>query len=185
MEPASISDSPNLPRLTIVVGRPGAGKTTLSRKLAERIHCPLITRDSIKEGLVNTSGDKGTPGGSLGWAAVETFFAVVELLVGRGVTLVAEAHFGRGLWEERIDRLKELAQVSLVVCEVDPELAHARVLQRRLEDPHWDQFHNSPVDQRQQPVLNYLPPDLHVSTLLVDCRDEYVPDLEAIYQFTR
>jgi len=43
-------------RLIVVTGRPGSGKTTLAHTLAKAIHCPLISRDEIKEGLVNTTG---------------------------------------------------------------------------------------------------------------------------------
>ena len=36
----------------------GSGKTSLSKKLAERLWMPVISRDEIKEGYVNTHGVK-------------------------------------------------------------------------------------------------------------------------------
>ena len=44
------------PMCIIVTGRPGSGKTTLSKKLARRLWMPVISRDEIKEGYVNTYG---------------------------------------------------------------------------------------------------------------------------------
>ncbi len=171
--------------LAIVAGRPGAGKSTLAHKLAKRIHCPLISRDAIKEGLVNTMGDKGAPGGALAAEAIEAFFAVVELLLERRVTLVVDAFFPQEFWNHHIDRIKKLASVKLVFCDVDLETARHRMMQRRLEDKHWDEFHNQPVDQKSVPPTRYEPLDLGVPRLIVDCRTEYCPDLESIFRFTK
>lgn len=44
------------PKCIIVTGRAGAGKTTLAKKLGERLWMPVISRDEIKQGYVNTFG---------------------------------------------------------------------------------------------------------------------------------
>jgi predicted kinase len=177
--------APTLPTLTIVAGRPGAGKTTLARKLAGHIHCPLIGRDMIKEGIVNTTGDKGAPGGVLAMEACIAFFATIELLLKNRVTLVAEGFLGQQLWAQHMPRLTNLARVRLIQCQADPELAHARVIQRRLDDPRWDEFHNSPVDQTKKPPQNYALLELGVPTLIVDCTDHYAPDFDTVFRFTQ
>jgi broad-specificity NMP kinase len=46
------------PKCIIVTGRPGSGKTTLSKKLGERLCMPVISRDVMKEGYVNAFGIK-------------------------------------------------------------------------------------------------------------------------------
>ena len=46
----------NKPRLIAVTGRPGSGKTTLARALAQRLRLPAVIRDEIKEGYVRTQG---------------------------------------------------------------------------------------------------------------------------------
>jgi len=42
------------PKLVIITGRPGSGKSTLAHIIAKEIRCPLISRDEIKEGYINT-----------------------------------------------------------------------------------------------------------------------------------
>src|SRR5437660_11700440 len=46
------------PKCIIITGQPGSGKTTLAKKLGERLWMPVISRDDIKEGYVNTYGVK-------------------------------------------------------------------------------------------------------------------------------
>jgi len=174
-----------LPILTIVGGRPGTGKSTLAHLLAKRIHCPLISRDAIKEGIVNTLGDKGTPGGTPTPEAVATFFSVIELLLQNQVTLVADVFFPEESWRAHIDRLKKIATVNFVFCQVDVETASHRMTKRRQEDAQWDEFHNKPVFQKTMPSTRYEPPKLDIPLLIVDCQKEYDPDIESIFRFTK
>ena len=44
----------NKPLLLVVTGRPGSGKTTLAKKLGEKAYLPVISRDEIKEGYLQT-----------------------------------------------------------------------------------------------------------------------------------
>lgn len=46
------------PKCIIITGQPGSRKTTLAKKLGERLWMPVISRDEIKEGYVNTYGVK-------------------------------------------------------------------------------------------------------------------------------
>jgi len=46
------------PKCIIVTGRAGSGKTTVSKKLGRQLWMPVISRDEIKEGYVNTFGVK-------------------------------------------------------------------------------------------------------------------------------
>jgi adenylate kinase family enzyme len=50
---SELSDDSPRPLLVIVCGKPGSGKTTLARRLAEMdaLGPPLLSRDAIKVGL--------------------------------------------------------------------------------------------------------------------------------------
>lgn len=170
------------PTLIVVTGRPGAGKTTLAHALARAVRCPAVCRDEIKEGLVRTTGDAGEPGTDLQRHATDVFFDTLTLLLGRGVTVVAEAAFQDGVWAPRLEPLRALARVRVVLCEVDPELAHARKVARGLEDPARAQYH---PERHDQSAGSYDPPRLDVPTLRVDTSDGYRPTIDTIVEFAR
>jgi predicted kinase len=171
------------PALIVVTGRPGAGKTTLAHALARAVPCPAVCRDEIKEGLVWTAGDAGEPGGDLQRHATDAFFDVLALLLGRGVTVVAEAAFQDRVWAPRLEPLRALARVRVVLCEVAPELARARQVARGLGDPGRARFH--PEGAGDRAAGSYEPPRLDVPTLRVDTSDGYQPTFDTIVEFAR
>ncbi|HEX6372518.1 MAG TPA: AAA family ATPase [Longimicrobium sp.] len=170
------------PALIVVAGPPGAGKTTLAHALARAVRCPAVCRDEIKEGLVCTAGDGGEPGAGLQRHATDAFFDTLALLLGRGVTVVAEAAFQDRVWAPRLEPLRAVARVRVVLCEIGPELAHARQAARDLGDPARARFHpKGPV--RDRVAGSFDPPRLDVPTLRVDTSDGYRPAFDAIVEF--
>jgi len=168
--------------LTVVTGRPGAGKTTLAHDLARAVRCPLVARDEIKEGLVCTAGDVTTDNqDDLQRLATDVFFDVLALMLGRGVTLVAEAAFQHNVWAARLEPLRAVARLRIVVCEIDPERALARRTARARADADRQRFH----PERTDVTAGYDPPRLDVPTLLVDTSDGYQPAFESIVEFAR
>jgi predicted kinase len=172
------------PALIVVTGRPGAGKTTLAHALARAVRCPALCRDEIKEGLVCTTGDDGESAGDLQRGATDAFFDALALLLDRRVTVVAEAAFQHKVWAPRLEPLLAVARVRVVLCEIDPERAHARRVARALDDPDRARLHPEGAG-RDEPATRYDPPRLDVPTLRVDTSDGYRPDLDAIVAFAR
>jgi predicted kinase len=178
-----------LPTLIIITGRPGSGKTTLAHSLAKATHCPLISRDEIKEGFVNTTGNAGTPGDDIGRQIYETFFETLNLLLTHRITLVAEAAFQHKLWAPKLEPLQKIASLRIIHCEIDPKLARSRHIERGLADPSRERFHGDLAIQafregRELPIETYDPPHLDVPTLNVDTSDGYNPTLQSIVSFT-
>jgi len=87
----------------------GEGNALLAHALAREVACPAICRDEIKEGLIHTTREFGTPNARVGAHVLEAFFGTLELLLRHRVTLVAEASFQHPVWAPRLERLASIA----------------------------------------------------------------------------
>lgn len=175
------------PRLIIVTGRPGAGKTTLARTLSQAAHLPVVSRDEIKEGYVHTRGQScGNLPPDTNAIVTNLFFKTVEQLLDGGVSLIAEAAFQHRLWHAHLTPLAVKAQIEILICRPgDDCVAQERYLQRGLADPAREYFHGDPgVDLLRrgiQPQLtSYDAPHLDVPTHFVDTSDGFDPSIDAL-----
>jgi GTPase SAR1 family protein len=177
----------NKPKCIIVTGRAGAGKTTLSKKLARELWMPVISRDEIKEGYVNTFGvkhDQLPP--DTDRLVTDFFFLIVNQYLAANISIVIEAAFQHAVWEWRMPKILELSQPFIILCTVEMETAAQRHLQRGLANPRREFYHE---DKRvslyratgqigtPQP---YIAPNFDVPTIQVSTENDYSPTLEEI-----
>jgi predicted kinase len=180
------------PKCIIVAGRPGSGKTALAKKLSERLWMPVISRDEIKEGYVNTYGvkhDQLPPDSNR--LVSDFFFAIVNEYLASKVSVIVEAAFQHDVWKGRMPEILELASATIVVCSVDDAVAAARHLQRGLENPNREFFHGDKRVAHYRStgeVLSpesYAAPQLNVPTIHVSTEREYEPSLDEIVKQIR
>ena len=138
---------------------------------------------------MRTAGDAGAPEGDedLTRRATDAFFDALALLLGRGVTVVAEAAFQHKVWAPRLEPLQAVARLRVVLCELDAERALARRVVRGAGDPERARFHPETTghDRSAGTAGSYEPPRLEVPMLRVDTSDGYQPAFEAIVEFAR
>ena len=177
------------PSLTVVTGRPGSGKTTLAHALAKKIHCPAFCRDEFKEGFVNAANSSHAElADNVNGAIYETFFEAIELMLSKGISLVAEAAFQHKLWAPRLKPLCRVSKVAIIICVVDAKLARARFIERGLANSARERFHGDGAvhaarEGIELPIGEYIPPDLAVPMVCVDTTDGYNPSIDELASF--
>ena len=103
---------------------------------------PVISRDGIKEGYVNTFGvkhDQLSP--DTDGIVSDFFFDIVSLYLTNKVSVIIEAAFQHAVWEARMPMILELSIPLFIVCSIDEEIAAQRHLRRGLADPRREFYH--------------------------------------------
>lgn len=178
------------PRCIIITGRPGSGKTTLAQQLAAKLSLPLISRDVLKEGYVNTYGiSHNELPDNTNSIVTEFFFEIVGQYLSGKVSVIIEAAFQHKLWAHYFQKIEMLSIPSMILCELEPKLAAERHLQRGLADSRREFFHgDARVTHFRETgkVLSpeiYVAPELEVPTMKVSTIKDYDPPIEEIIAF--
>jgi len=105
-----------------------------------------------------------------------------EIRLTRRITLIVEAAFQHKLWFPKLSPMKEIAQVRVIVCTIDAQLAKSRFIERGITDPERSTFHEDwAAEQADEMLLRpYEPPAMGVPTLHVDTSEGYQPGIDDI-----
>ena len=177
------------PPLVIVSGAPATGKTTLASRLADELQLPVLSKDLIKETLLDALGPPGIDlEGSrrVGMASYAVLHAVVGRLVDAGVGVIVESNFSRGQSEGELRPLAARTRAVLIHCETSA----TEVVRRYTERDQRGERHPGHFDTEALPDVvrnlaagRYEPLALGVPLLRVDTSVGYTPGWDAIRAF--
>jgi predicted kinase len=171
------------PRLVIVGGAPGSGKTTLAVALASRVAFPLLAKDDIKESLADVEGAIDLARSrQLGRAAYSVMRAIAARSIASGGGLVLEANFHR----ERSAWLRELlpgCDGRFVLCRTSLEVLRARFTARMSAGGRHRVHLDADVLEDDWPDPGEFELGLAIPSIAVDTTSGYAPDLESVVRF--
>ena len=174
------------PRLVVVTGAPGTGKTTLALRLAATLSLLLLAKDRLKEPLMDALGvgDLATQQ-RIGAASYELMYRIATWSLDAGIGLVLEANFVRGRSEAGLRPLVASAEARQVVCVCDEATRRARFAGRAERgDRHPGHLDRLVLDEwDERPVSAHAALDLSIPTLVVDTGDGRIPDDDEILRF--
>ena len=190
-----------LPRLVLVSGKAGSGKSTLAKELsrAENLGLPLLSRDAIKLGMVETWAF-ARPGASRSEIETDTlrltlvpnsfalFYKTMTCWLQEGVSLIAEFGFDRRS-ESALKPIIEVAKAVLIRCECPDEMSRQRFIDREKNEgrvrPDYLANLTKRIASGTDPWSQFDPIHLPVPILRVDTQRGYKPELKEITAFCR
>jgi predicted kinase len=173
-----------LPRLVIVTGAPGTGKTVLATRLSHELGLPLLTKDAIKEAMMDALPVPDREASmQLGAAVFRLLFTFSQSLLDAGVGIVLEAPFTHPQADAPLRELGRNARTTLIQCVAPAELVLKRYRERyesgQRHPGHFDGVVLDGLAERLQ-AGEYEAPLIDVPKLIVDTSDGYHPTLDEI-----
>lgn len=171
-----------------VGGTSGAGKTRLAQILGERLGWPVISRDDLKEVLLDAFAPSDrSDSARLGAPSWALMYRVLDRLIGRVPGVIVESNFRAGRSELELLARVESCDAIYVHCVADWETVAAR-LHARSADPtrhpgHFD-AEAFPEVEANWAADAYHPMDLGIPVVVVrtdaGTADGYEPALDSL-----
>lgn len=171
----------------IITGYPGAGKTTLGKRLSERFCIPFIGKDEIKEILFDSLGWSDTEWSmKLGSASYDLMFYFAKKIIESNKPFILETYFSK-ISEKEINNLEKESNICpiQIVCSASPEIIIARVKNRvETGERHPGHVDHTRYDELIDKVKEkYEPLDISGSSMIVDTSNFDKIDYDKIYNF--
>jgi predicted kinase len=171
----------------IVTGPPGAGKTTLGKKVSQALQLPFISKDDFKDILFETLGWNDRQWSmKLGQASFEILFHILECQLKVNKPAVVETAFIPKYHSERFLDLKDRYGYKpiQIVCKAQAEMLYHRFIDRtvtRERHPgHVDDLTSYTQFQEMLRERNYSALEIEGQVLEIDTTDYETVDYEGL-----
>lgn len=125
------------PRLIIMSGLSGSGKTTIARKIASKINGIHLRSDAVRKHLAGIKLDeKGTDNLYTDEMSIKTYQAlldIAEMLLKESFTVILDAKFDYQQWRLKAQQIAEKLSIPfhIIHCLADKETLETRLMQRQ------------------------------------------------------
>lgn len=171
--------------LIIVTGLPATGKTTLAKRLSDRLDIPLLSKDTVKEFLFDTLGSRDREWSrSLGRISNDFLYVVADELLRVNSSLILENAFETEFALPKFTHLVQNHRVNLIEihCTTSKEIRRKRFIERNESGDrhpgHVDHL-NYLTDKDNEPREKHAPLNLG-KLIIVDTSDFKRLDIEDI-----
>jgi len=163
------------PRLVIVAGPPAAGKTRLAAAVADALDLRVVSKDGIKEALMDHLGGSE----SVGRAAFAAQFHVPETLLKSGIGLVLEGAFFSD--QEELRSVAQLGNACVLHVTAPLEVLVERYTARQQDRHPGHRGLEALSDLSARMGCGaYVPPDIGAPVLRIDNEAEFSPSVPEI-----
>ena len=181
-------DTTSAPFLIVFGGAPGAGKTTLSRRLAADYRLPRLSADVIGQ-TIRTSQALTDPTIDAQWIAHDVLFQLGEELLQANVSAILDINLGwafQWVWLDRMCVRYPAVRILPIVLRCPRDLCLARISARYASDPAHEadpqEFVTNPLILRVWAFLEQLErADMHV----VDASGDHETVYTAVTRYLR
>ncbi len=177
--------------LVIVNGSAASGKTTLAQALGSTLQLPVLSRDQIKESLMDSLGSPDRARSrELGAASYAVLYALIEQLLMANLSLIVESNFSHGVSEPELIRYAGNARIAQIHCQTSHDEVFRRYRARAESGTRHPGHHDTDAEtiadletslsgSRHEPLM------LDAPLLIVDTTDGYRPGFKEIAAFAK
>jgi predicted kinase len=178
------SDASSLPLLVIVSGSPASGKSSLAEEIAAELNLPLLSRDDIKEALMDVYPAEDRKESKVaGAAAFKAMYQVLGSMLQVGVGVVLESTFEKGRSENDLSQFFDRSIPVQVTCKASTDVLKERLAERirtgSRHPGHQDEAAYIEVEEAMARG-DYDPLDLDVPCIEVNSDDGFKPAVHEI-----
>ncbi|NLC30789.1 MAG: ATP-binding protein [Candidatus Moranbacteria bacterium] len=129
-------------KLIIVCGLPGAGKTTLARKLSEKLKVFCLHKDSVKESFYDSMKMSTLEDSKkLGYPSVKVILDLAEENLARGIDVILESPFTFSEDGEIFEKWRKKYDLEIfsIILEISENERKERMTNRERDKSHHDE----------------------------------------------